>query len=806
MRHIIQRSRLSPSPLALMVGLFIPFSAFSAEEYTEFDIQALNARGLDPKVAELFREAPRFLPGESTVSLMVNGKARGKLKAKFGQDGQLCANEALIKKAGLVTPSGFKAEIDCFDLKTAWAQTEINLDSNDARVDIVLPADAVNDSEVKGNFKHGGFASMLNYNAQYMTSSGAATGLDFMQLGTEAGFNLGDWIVRSRQTFSQLNGENNVRHQAAYAQRTFTQFKKVLQAGQISLSNSMFGTGQVIGFQVFPEIALQDNSKGPALVEGIADTQSVVEVRQSGVLVHSTTVPAGRFRLQGFQLLNTRSDLVVTVLSNDGSKREFVVPASALLQSGSSVVPGVSFGMGKLDQQGSGESPYVATLANGWQLTPRIALNAGVLASTPWQAGAMSINSHLWNKTQLSLQSTFAQDKEHNNKGLSNSMSLSHSLTERLSVSFNATQQSEGYRELSDALQDDDRENMGSIRNQVGGGIGWSTEKIGSFSVSWARSNTFDNDSVSYARGSWSKQIAGAYVSASLDHNTGGKNTDSDKRFYLTLSLPLGKSRSASAYFNDSSRGSRTGVRFNDSANSDRSWGVSADHDLDSKRSSASASLNLNTPISQLSGSVSTDNENYTTWLAQASGAVVAHSKGITLSPHRVKDTFGIARVGDVGGVRLETSAGPTWTNRQGYAVIPSLSSYKRSTIQVDTRSLAKNVDIGNALQETEAARGSVNYVEFDVVRTRRVMADVKDINNDPLPYGASVFDEVGNFLTVVGKNGSVFIPDAGAAKRMDVQVSGRIMCSFSLNLPRNSDDSALYETANAVCELKENI
>nr|WP_276553312.1 fimbria/pilus outer membrane usher protein [Acinetobacter courvalinii] len=784
----------------------VPVQAFAAEEYTEFDTGALTARGLDPKVAEQFREAPRFLTGESTVSLTVNGKARGKVKAKFGQEGQLCATNALIKQSGLVTPSEYKEEAECFDLKTAWEQTEITLDPNDARVDIVLPADAINDSESQGNWTHGGFAGVLNYNAQYMTSTGAAAGLDFMQLGTEAGFNLGDWIVRSRQTFSQLNGENSVRHQAAYAQRTFTPIKKVLQAGQISLSNSMFGTGQVLGFQMFPETALQNDTKGPALVEGIADTQSVVEVRQSGVLVHSTTVPAGRFRLQGFQLLNTRSDLVVTVLSNDGSKREFIVPASALLQSGSSVVPGVSFGMGKLDQQGSGESPFVATIANGWQLTPRTSLNAGVLGSTPWQAGAVSVNSQIFDATQLSLQSTFAQDKEHNNKGVSNSMSLSHSLTERISVSFNASQQSEGYRELSDALQENERENTGHIRNQLGGGIGWSAEKLGSFSMSWARSNTFDNDSVNYIRGSWSKQIAGAYVSASLDHNTGGKNTEADNRFYLTLSVPLGRSRSTSAYFNDSSRGSRAGARFNDRTNPDRSWSVSADHDLDSQRSSVSASMNLNTPISQLSGSVSTDSGNYTTWSAQASGAIVSHNKGIAMSPYRVGDTFGIARVGDVKGVRLDTPAGPTWTNGRGYAVIPSLSSYKRSSIQVDTRSLAKNVDIANAWQETEAARGSVNYVEFDVVRTRRVLADVKDADNKPLPHGASVFDKAGNFVTVVGKNGSVFIPDAGISGKMDVQVSGKTMCSFALEMPEKADDSALYETAYAVCESKDNL
>ncbi len=788
------------------MALSSPFSTYATDEFTEFDIEMLKARGLDPQLAALFRSAPRFLPGETTVSLSVNGNARGKFKALFGKEGQLCANDALFKHARLVTPSQYKADVPCFELKSAWAQTEINLDANAMHVDIVLPQEAVNEAEAKGNWKHGGFAGMLNYNAQYLTSSGASVKLDFKQLGTETGFNLGDWIVRSRQTFSQLNGENNIRHQAAYAQRTFAPLKKVLQVGQISLSNSMFGTGQVLGFQLFPETALQNNSKGPALVEGIADTQSVVEVRQSGVLVYSTTVPAGHFRLQGFQLLNSRSDLVVSILSQDGNKREFIVPASALQHKGQSVVPGISFGMGRIDQQSSNESPLVATLANGWQLTPRTTLNAGVLGSSPWQAGALSVNSQLGDTTQLSVQSTLAQDKAHSQNGISNSLSLSHNLTERLSVSLNTNQQSKGYRELSDALQNDDYDNDDYIRNQFGIGLGWSAEKLGSFSISWAQSNSFDHDQINYVRGGWRKQIGSAYLSASLDHNSGSKNTESDSRFYLALNLPLGASRSTSAYFNDSSRGSRAGVRFNDQTNPNRSWGISADHDLESQRSSVSANMSMQTPISQLSGSVSIDNENYTNWSAQASGAIVVHDHGLTLSPHRVGETFGIARVGDVGGVRLDTPAGVAWTNAQGYAVLPSLGSYTPSVIQVDTRSLAKNIDIGNAWQETEAARGSVNYVEFDVVRTRRVLIDVKDSNNMPLPQGASVFDEQGNFVTMVGKNGRVFIADINNSKKMDVQVSGQTVCSFTLSMPEQTDENALYETSSAVCENKEHL
>lgn len=767
---------------------------------TEFDAASLALRGIDPNVAALFRQAPRFIPGENTVALTVNGRARGKMKARFNHEGALCADADFLKKAGLRVPDGAPSPESCPLLITLWPQAGVTLDPGDESVFVVVPADAVSAArEDLDNLNHGGAAGMLNYNTQYLDSSGSSSGVAFIQTGTEAGVNVGDWILRSRQTYSDFSGKKTLQHQGAYAQRTFMGLKKTLQTGQISLSNSMFGTGQVLGFQLVPEAALQNGQTGAGLVEGIAGSQSVVEVRQSGVLVYSTTVPAGPFRLQGFSLLNTRSDLSVTVTGSDGEKRSFAVPASTFLQNGPAVSPGLSFGVGKLEQQGNAASPLLTTLASGWALSPFTALNAGVLGADVYRAGAAGIDSQIFDSTLLSLQTTAAQDNYHGNKGLLARATLNHKVTERLAVGVNATQQTQGYAELSDALQDDARSTNGRSRDQVGGNISWSQKTAGSFSLSWARSRTFDGDSTSYLRGGWSKQIGRAYVGASLEHDTGGRDSKSDNRMYLTLSVPFGKAQNVSSYLNSSGRNTRGGMRYSNRASQDRGWSLASERDFRNQQTSGTATVDSVTPYSQLSGSVSHRSDNNTSWSARATGGVVVHNGGITLSPYRVADTFGIAKVGDEAGVRLETAAGPTWTDSRGYAVLPSVSTYRRSAVQLDTRSLPKNVDIGNAWQETAAARGSVSYVDFDVVRTRRVLLTVKDGQGNNLPHGASVFDALGAFVTVVGSKGSVFIPDA-THQQLDVQTSGQTLCSFTLSLPEQADTRGLYETASAVC------
>lgn len=795
------RSTHSALSLALFAALSVqPLSVLASTDDVEFDTQAMKARGIDPNVAEWFRQAPRFMPGESTVLLTVNGSGRGKVKARFDEQGQLCADKNFQRQAGLMPPPNFREDDTCFDLKTSWPQTELSLNPGEERVDLVVPhqAVAILGSE-SGNWDHGGFAGMLNYDAQYMDSSGS-TGVNFMQLSTEAGVNLSDWIVRSRQTFTRFNDENSLQHQAAYAQRSFAYVKKVFQFGQINLSNSMFGTGQVVGVQMFPESALLRNRGGAGVVEGIADSQSVVEVRQSGVLIYSTTVPAGPFRLDGFSLLNTRSDLDVTLTGSNGERRQFRVPASAFLSNGVVVAPGLSFGVGKLDQQGNNEAPVLGTIANGWVLNPYTILNGGLLASTPYRAGALGVNSQLFDATMLTLQTTIAKDEKHDNKGMAAVTTLSQQVTERISLNVNASHQTQGYLELSDALQEEKIDKNSRMRNQYGGGIGWADESLGSFSLSAARSRSFDGSVTNYLRGGWSKQFGSAYVGASIEHDTGGRDTESENRFYLTVNFPLGNGRSVSSYINSASKGSRAGVRYNDRTSQDRGWSLSSDRDLRHRSTTNTGTMDLVTPFSQLSGSLTHNSDNNTTWSARASGGIVAHDSGVTMSPYRISDTFGIAKVGDEAGVRLDTPAGPTWTNGRGYAVLPSLNGYKRSTIQVDTRSLAKNVDIGNAWQETESARGSVSYINFDVIRTRRVLVDVKDTQGKPLPQSASVFDDAGNFITVVGSQGSIFIPDSSNSDKYEVQASGNTICSFTLSLPQIADMSGLYEKASAVC------
>ncbi|WP_150318216.1 fimbria/pilus outer membrane usher protein, partial [Enterobacter hormaechei] len=91
------------------------------------------------------------------------------------------------------------------------------------------------------------------------------------------------------------------------------------------------------------------------------------------------------------------------------------------------------------------------------------------------------------------------------------------------------------------------------------------------------------------------------------------------------------------------------------------------------------------------------DNDSNTNYSAALSGGIVAHSDGVTFSPYRVTDTYAIARLDKpVAGIEIGTPRGAVWTDKWGQAIIPALSPFRESTIEINTESLPGNLDVRN--------------------------------------------------------------------------------------------------------------
>jgi outer membrane usher protein FimD/PapC len=98
------------------------------------------------------------------------------------------------------------------------------------------------------------------------------------------------------------------------------------------------------------------------------------------------------------------------------------------------------------------------------------------------------------------------------------------------------------------------------------------------------------------------------------------------------------------------------------------------------------------------------------------------------------------------------------------------------------------------------AGRGAVDKVEFGVSKTRRALLKVTTANGAPLPRGAAVSTEDGEFVTLVQEGGQVFLPNVLDIPALWIGAPGMERCALRFELPAEPDPNAYYETAPAKC------
>lgn len=790
--------------------------------FASFDLGMLKSRGIDPKVADFFGRAPRFSEGTRRVTLTVNGRSQGNVEVHFDAEGHVCFNQMLLNQAQLKTPdSRYKSndrsatpDEGCYDFVTAYPQTEIVLLPNREEVSLLVSSDALRPfTEDVNVYQTGGIAGMFNYEILGLNTQFSGSSSRYYSTNMELGFNAGDWILRSRQSYSAQNESERFQSLYTYAQKTFAPIASTLQVGQINIRNSVFPGEAITGLQLVPEAGLQPKSLGGATVQGIAQSQARVEVRQSGALVHTSLVPSGPFTLPNIQLLNSFTDLDVLVVESNGEEHRFTVPAASLVQTSLSA-PGFSMAVGEVRTFGESTmpSPTLVTASSGWLLGQSSTVSAGLLMSdNAYRAAAWTLGTKLGTAASVSARNTLTYAGEEDVMGAQGSLSISSNLSQNINVSANYTRQSDGFRSLHDTVQAPNQDRTNAMtRDQYGIGLGWNDARLGSLTAGYSRSNRFDGQTSNYVNANWSKSFKHATVSLNLSRDLGGrtgsgngaeqpeKARERNTAMYLTVSVPLGGNRSVSSFASKRDDNTRFGTTFQDYSSDFASYRLSTERDA--QQQSFSGDVNMLPRFAQASLGYSRTGADSRTYSGQLRGGVALHGGGVTLSPYPLTDTFGVAKVGDVSGVKLNTPGGPVWTDPWGNAVLPQVNAYGSTPIEIDTKSLPRNVDIQNGFKALSAGRGSVSTLDFPVIKSRRALLHVTDEAGNTIGKGASVFNAQGDFVTTVVEDGKVFISNVELNDALTISLGEEQSCNVSFMLPDEQDLNVYFETANATC------
>lgn len=777
--------------------------------YVDFDTETLKKRGLDPKLAEYFRGKPKFNEGRNLVTLFLNGSKVGKVPAVFDGQGELRFDEGFLAKAGLNPPegitrvSGLQSNWSTAEFIAAYPNTVITLRPNREEVHLIVPQTALAAPMADlSAFSTGGLAAIANYDLTAIRSQFGSRSRRYLSASTQLGANVGDWVLRSQQVYTQQAEMSRFEHLYAYGQRTFAQHKAVLQAGQININSPLISGGAITGVQFMPEGALLQSSGVGALVEGIAHDQATVEVRQAGALIYSTLVPEGNFALDDIPLLNSNADLDVTVRELNGAERHFVVPAASFRNRAAS--PGYSFAVGKVRDIGGAErrQPWVATASGTWSVRNDLSASAAAMAAQGYVSAGWGTDFELNQGARVSVQNVFSNATQEGKRGMQISVSPSFQATTNLAINLSATQQTEGFRYLSDTLlRSDAYEHKYRYKGQYTASASWASDVIGSTSITYSSSHAFNGDAHRRVIGSWGKSFKRMSITASVEKSLGGGGHRGQNNLaaYVNLSIPFGHG-SLRTFANKRGDDLRTGAAYTGLVSDQLNYRLAAERSTDRGDVFASANVSAVPRYTSVDLGYAQSGNSHKSYTGRISGGAVAHKNGVTLSPYPVQDTFGIVDVGDLAGVKIATPAGPVWTDLAGQAVVPRLNAYRNSRIEVQTKTLPRRVDLHNGVLIVGAGRGSVNHMNFDTVTARRVMVHAKNSDGTPLLKGASVVDDQGNFVTAVLDKGVVFLNDANPDSVLKVRSSAENTCLLEIDFPKEIDHESFYDEASATC------
>lgn len=784
--------------------LLLDAPSVHAREVT-FDTDILKSRGLGVDLNRYFAEAPRFLPGTHSVSVKVNGNDRGTAAVRFSEDGTMCVDNDFLEFAGLM-PVPIKANETCHDIRNDYAQAVINPLPNQEAVELYLPQEALNSlsADVK-NFQHGGTAGMLNYSlfstkSDYSGSDSSSN--RYSQASLEAGFNTMDWSLRSRYILTDDDGSRNAESIYTYAEHVFVPQRLTMQVGEINAMSDVLSGVPITGVQLMPTSGLQKDSSGVS-VSGIARTsQARVEVRQNGRLIFNTLVPAGPFTLDDVPMVRNNVDLDVTVVESDGSTNHYIVPASSVKSRNLSRPNGLTVSAGQVRGIDSDYSdPLVFNVSDGWRIFPWMNLLAsGVVAEDYQAAGARTefMVTDDWN-ISTSMAASKAQFGD-SDKGIKNELQSDYSLTENVGLSASVAHYSGDYRELADAMDDDYQ----GYDNSYSANVRWSTPLAGAFSAGLSYNQAAgDGEDSRYLLLSWGKTFKYASVNVNWQSAVGNSDDDqNDDLLYINLSIPLGGSQSLSSYMRKQGDSTSYGLANSGSLGNDTNYYISADRDQESKENSFNGNINTNLHYTQLSVGGGTSGDNQRNYNATLSGGIAMHKEGVTFSPYSIKDTFAIAKLSESkAGVEITTPQGTVWTDRWGQAVIPGLTEWRNSRIEVDANKLPQSMTLANGTKYIAAAHGSVSEVSFKVLNSRRVMLRIKQADGKPLTKGLSVVDDKDNYVVTVVDDGHVFLNDADqVAALYAINDDNQRLCKLDFTLPEKHDEDAFYEEVNGVC------
>ena len=726
------------------------------------------------------------------------------------------ASAANDKKAGILDD-----QPSCRPLDQRVPGSAFKFDIAQLRLDLSIPQ-ALMDNKPRGyvspsEWDAGSSMAFVNYNASFYrsnTTGSASSTSDYGYLGVDAGINLGLWRLRQQGSYhySDYAGQTSSGYDAVrtYAQRALPSWRSELTVGESFTPGNLFSSMAYRGIQLASDDRmLPDSMRGYApQVRGVATTNARVVVSQSGHVVYETTVAPGPFVIDDLGGTSYQGDLDVKVIEADGRVSTFTVPFAAVPDSMRPGQSRYSASIGQARYYGDGQDLFADfTYQRG--ISNSLTANAGLRVANNYVA--VLAGGVLGSKYgAFGFNTTFSSAKMENDKTTQGwraqaSYSRTFQPTSTTLTLAGYRYSTSGFRDLSDVLGVRAAASSGNSwrsttfqqRNQFTVSVNQSMGGYGNVYLSGSTADYYDGSSrdtqlqfgysnswhsLSYNL-SYSKQRTthyntplydGMQVPSYITHEI-TRNIVNDNVLMLTVSMPLGQSPHAPYISGFATH--RSGDDHGDSYQSGMSGTLGDDrtltYSLNASRNTQDQTTDFGGTLQKQLPSVSlgatyAQGDNYRTASANARGAVVVHSGGVTFGPY-LGDTFALIEAKGASGAEVRGGQGAR-IDHFGYALVPSLTPYRFNPVGLDPQGINSQAELVETERQVAPYAGASVKVTFKTLAGQALLIKARQSDGSLLPLGAAVRDDKGVTIGVVGQGGQLYARANGNKGLLTVQ------------------------------------
>lgn len=838
------------SAAGLTAALFAaPAQAAEDQDYVEFNAGFLQGSNGGQRIdLSRFSYGNPIAAGEYYADVYLNGALKGRLPLRFADIGDaegtakrgatLCLTDelaALLDVKSEAMHGSSAAEHGCVSLTQRIPDMKIDFDMGNLRLDTEIPQ-AMVVTRPRGyispaQWQTGVPVAFVNYDASNYDYRTGDSKMNQTYLGIRAGVNIGPWALRHRGSQSWVdNVRSDYSKIETYVERDIAALRAQLTLGDFSTGGELLDSISLRGARLRSDDRMLPGSlRGYApTVRGVAYSNARVTIHQGGNLIYETVVPAGSFEITDLYPSGYGGDLDVTITEADGTSRTFSVPFASVAQL---IRPGYSRYQLSWGRYREGDKIYSGNIVQGtlqYGLTNDVTLNTGFSIAPNYQSGLLGVafNTPIGAiATDITLSRTRFLNSGNSKKGYSLHASYSVSVpSTRTNLTLAAYRySSQDFYRLSDAMQANHSQFLDEVnikmlsyrrpKNQLQLSVSQNLGKdrgnlylVGSSYQYWGSHKGSNEYQVGYSNRYRKVNYQLAYSqSRDLASNR------SDNRISLSFSIPLGggsQRPSLSTSMNYQKYGN-SGMQVSLSGTAGKydqmSYGVSGNAQQDGERN-YSLNAGYRSSFNHMQATYGGNGKGNRQYSLSASGAVVAHPHGITLS-NELSDTFTIIHAKGAAGATINNAPG----NRLDYfgnGIVPYVSAYQKNYVSIDPSELPLDVEVAATEQEIIPRANSAILVNFSTKSGKAVLFDLQPQGDDGKlpPMASEVYDQAGNSVGFVGQGGRMLVKGIDDSGKLTIvwgeNQAERCEIAYDLAKSANGSDSQLgnIQHNNAVC------